>query len=59
MIGLVLVTYAHWPEKLLASVDAAGLDVIWSIHHHGSDPDFTARVENTGRAASNATSSAL
>ena len=44
MIGLVLVTYAHWPEKLLASVDAAGLDVIWSIHHHGSDPDFTARV---------------
>lgn len=44
MIGLVLVTYAHWPEKLLASVDAAGLDVSWSIHHHGSDPAFTARV---------------
>jgi GT2 family glycosyltransferase len=44
MIGLVLVTYAHWPEKLLASVDAAGLDVFWSIHHHGSDPAFAAQV---------------
>lgn len=45
MIGLVLVTYAHWPEKLIASVETSGIQVTWYIHHHGADPDFAERIE--------------
>jgi GT2 family glycosyltransferase len=45
MIGLILVTYAHWPEKLMASVEASGIPVTWYIHHHGSEPGFADRVQ--------------
>ena len=44
MIGLVLVTYGYWPEKLFNSVSASHLDVTWYVHHHGIDPILSERV---------------
>jgi GT2 family glycosyltransferase len=44
MIGLVLATYAHWPERLIDSVEAAGIPTTWYIHHHGNDPAFARRL---------------
>ena len=45
MIGIVLVTYAHWPEKLMASVQDARIPTTWYIQHHGAEPRFADRVQ--------------
>jgi GT2 family glycosyltransferase len=44
MIGLVLVTYAHWPGKLMRSIHMTSLPVRWYIHHHGPEPRFADRI---------------
>ncbi|UMY15622.1 glycosyltransferase [Methylobacterium organophilum] len=38
-------TYANDPAKLIASVEEAGLEVVWYVHHHGSEPTFAAQIE--------------
>jgi GT2 family glycosyltransferase len=45
MIGFVLVTYAHWPERLIDSVETAAIPTAWYIHHHGADAAFAGRIE--------------
>jgi GT2 family glycosyltransferase len=51
MIGLVLVTYGHWPEKLIDSVERVGLSVTWYVHHHGTEPIFSKRIEGLAARA--------
>lgn len=46
MIGIVLVTYGHWPGKLIDSISSAAMDVRWYIHHHGHEPVLTRRIAN-------------
>ena len=48
-IGLVLVTYAHHPAKLIASVGGTPHDLSWYIHHHGPDEAFAERVQALAR----------
>lgn len=43
-IGLVLVTYAHYPEKLIESIERSSAQVTWYIHHHGPDGEICERI---------------
>lgn len=51
MIGLVLVTYAHWPQELITSIERSKRDVVWYIHHHGSDPELAEKIRGLGNRA--------
>ncbi|TXN40529.1 hypothetical protein FV233_26550 [Methylobacterium sp. WL7] len=43
-VALILVTYSHWPQKLIDSVEQSGIKVKWYIHHHGTEEKFIERL---------------